>query len=381
MSKKRKSGKKLKENVTNTADTSNFNIDTAFAVERVIGERINEKTGKKYYRLKWQGYGSEDDSWEPEDNVDCSELIEEFYGRIGRSSKAPKKPSIKVRTRRSGHIIEYLELKDDVIDESLGDKDDTPITTPKAADSSEANISTLTPKTKACTLPATVDTPVSRKRKKLKLCECVNSVLDVKDSVTAASSCTCTPSAKKNANGTENKSLLLENRHLSPPPFKSVETPEQNVKESNENLQREKDFLHEASTSDPSVKNSAFSANSGNETVSIAKTIESRENDNASAVNCVKEDFLKDYSDSDDDDENSIENRRHPQPGFSFMELGAIPHSILAVVEPHDNHPLSYVVKYKNKQKVECVPSSLISKMWPQVVIEFYEKWLAESDE
>lgn len=45
-------------------------------VERVIGERINETTGRRHFLLKWQGYSSEDDTWEPESN------LVRFFGRI-----------------------------------------------------------------------------------------------------------------------------------------------------------------------------------------------------------------------------------------------------------------------------------------------------------
>lgn len=85
----------------------------------------------------------------------------------------------------------------------------------------------------------------------------------------------------------------------------------------------------------------------------------------------------------------------------SLMQKGAIPQYILTVVviffffsvlsfaffqclqassldiliifqEPHEDHPFSYVVKYKNQINMECVPSEVISKMWPQVIINCF---------
>ena len=46
-------------------------------VEKVIGKK--EVGGKVKYRIRWEGYSSHYDSWEPEENlVKCKELIDEF---------------------------------------------------------------------------------------------------------------------------------------------------------------------------------------------------------------------------------------------------------------------------------------------------------------
>ena len=39
------------------------------------------KTGGREFLIRWKGHGEEDDTWEPEDNLDCVELIERFMKR------------------------------------------------------------------------------------------------------------------------------------------------------------------------------------------------------------------------------------------------------------------------------------------------------------
>lgn len=54
---------------------------SSFKVERIIDDRAIK--GRIQYKIRWQGYLSEDDTWENESTLDCTELIEEYNDAKG----------------------------------------------------------------------------------------------------------------------------------------------------------------------------------------------------------------------------------------------------------------------------------------------------------
>ncbi|CAM6002207.1 unnamed protein product, partial [Sphagnum balticum] len=50
--------------------------ETDFIVEKICDKRYVK--GKTQYLIKWKGYASSENTWEPEDNLDCIDLVAEF---------------------------------------------------------------------------------------------------------------------------------------------------------------------------------------------------------------------------------------------------------------------------------------------------------------
>jgi len=68
------------------------------------------------YLIRWKGYDSDEDSWEPDENLrDCREAIQDFLRNIERRSMSPpktvsqysktKKSAVNVRFRNEKGIL------------------------------------------------------------------------------------------------------------------------------------------------------------------------------------------------------------------------------------------------------------------------------------
>ncbi|KAI9577063.1 hypothetical protein GQX74_014991 [Glossina fuscipes] len=91
---------------------SNAVKETGFVVEKIVDKRITPD-GKVEYFIKWRGYPSSENTWEPEENCDCPAMIQKFEESRAKSKKrGEKKPKLeeiqKPRGYERGLTIEQI---------------------------------------------------------------------------------------------------------------------------------------------------------------------------------------------------------------------------------------------------------------------------------
>ena len=63
-----------------------------YEVEKIIDMKQMGRRRKTYFLVKWKGYPTSDNSWEPQENIHADKLIEEFQNReLTNKNKGRKK--------------------------------------------------------------------------------------------------------------------------------------------------------------------------------------------------------------------------------------------------------------------------------------------------
>lgn len=59
--------------------------EDVYAVEKILDRK--KKNSVWFYKIRWEGYGPDDDTWERESNLKCTEILEEFKMSISSKNK------------------------------------------------------------------------------------------------------------------------------------------------------------------------------------------------------------------------------------------------------------------------------------------------------
>ena len=95
-----------------------YSVKKEYCVEKIVGKRVS-RNGKISYLLKWKGFPDNDNTWEPKENLHCSNLIQTFEKNlIGTFKEKFKQPEFLAIDPK---VISNIDATEDVFDDEAKD--------------------------------------------------------------------------------------------------------------------------------------------------------------------------------------------------------------------------------------------------------------------
>ncbi|XP_063535229.1 heterochromatin protein 1-like [Cydia strobilella] len=92
--KKEKSSPKKAKRAKTEWDSENADENAEYEVDRIL-EVHHGKNGKREFLIHWKGWSNKFDSWEPENNLNCTDLINKFMEKV-EAAKSTDSRSLRV---------------------------------------------------------------------------------------------------------------------------------------------------------------------------------------------------------------------------------------------------------------------------------------------
>ncbi|XP_078619645.1 uncharacterized protein LOC144886779 [Branchiostoma floridae x Branchiostoma japonicum] len=97
-------------------DPSIFEEEDVFEVEKIVG--ITTYQGQTLYRVRWKGFGSSEDTWEPKENLlSCEDLVDDFVSQREAKRRVKQGPGRKRQKLEDSSVEGSTSLTDMSTDE------------------------------------------------------------------------------------------------------------------------------------------------------------------------------------------------------------------------------------------------------------------------